>query len=390
MPFSLFVTAGRAASEWVSAAFGQPATAALDWLARSVGFLRFETVAASASSQTAAGVTLAVVLGWVAVAALIATRRAIEWRRLALLVHAAPPLTAGRESDALRRVTARFPLAARVTLVRHDSRTEPGVFGIVRPMLVWPAELSDRLSDAELEAIMAHEICHVKRRDNLTALAQMIVEIIFWFHPVVWWIGTRLVVERERACDEEVLEMGTDNQSYAEGILKVCGFCLRAPARFVAGVGGSALAQRIEAIMSCRTSSSSTWVRALPIALLSLCAIVPLAAGAATASRSAAEQSGQVYKPGKDVTAPVLVREVKPQYTREALQAKIQGNIQLQAIVLESGEVGEVTVVRSLDTEHGLDVEAVNALKQWIFKPGTKDKKPVPVVVDIEMTFRLK
>ena len=97
-----------------------------------------------------------------------------------------------------------------------------------------------------------------------------------------------------------------------------------------------------------------------------------------------------VYKPGKDVTTPVLVHEVKPNYTREAMQAKIQGGIKLEAIVLKDGTVGDVKVLQSLDTVHGLDDEAVKTMKQWRFKPGTKDNKPVDVQVEVEMTFTLK
>jgi TonB family protein len=84
------------------------------------------------------------------------------------------------------------------------------------------------------------------------------------------------------------------------------------------------------------------------------------------------------------------VREVKPKYTKAAMDAKIQGAVWLEAVVLEDGTVGAVRVTKSLDTEHGLDVEAVNAMKQWTFKPGTKDGKAVPVQIDVEMTFRLK
>ena len=83
-----------------------------------------------------------------------------------------------------------------------------GIFGIVKPALVWPKGISARLDDAQLEAILAHEVCHVRRRDNLAAAIHMLVEAIFWFHPLVWWLGSRLVDERERACDEEVLECG--------------------------------------------------------------------------------------------------------------------------------------------------------------------------------------
>jgi uncharacterized protein (TIGR03435 family) len=79
----------------------------------------------------------------------------------------------------------------------------------------------------------------------------MVVEAAFWFHPLVWWIGNRLVEERERACDEEVLR-GSDPQTYAEGILKVCEHYLECPLSCVAGVSGSNLRRRIEGIMNDR------------------------------------------------------------------------------------------------------------------------------------------
>ena len=83
----------------------------------------------------------------------------------------------------------------------------PGVFGIVRPVLLWPRDIETRLDDAQVRAILAHELAHVRRRDNLTAAVHMVVEAIFWFYPLVWWIGSRLVNERERACDEEVVRL---------------------------------------------------------------------------------------------------------------------------------------------------------------------------------------
>ena len=103
-----------------------------------------------------------------------------------------------------------------------------------------------------------------------------------------------------------------------------------------------------------------------------------------------AQEPSRVYPPGDGVTVPVLVREVKPQYTSEARKARIQGTVMLDVVVVEDGTVGEVKVSQSLDQEYGLDEQAVNAVKRWGFKPGTKDEKPVPVRVSIEMTFRLK
>ena len=85
-------------------------------------------------------------------------------------------------------------------------------------MLYLPPGIADHLDDAQLKAIVAHEQCHIRRRDNLTAALHMLVEAVFWFHPLVWWIGTRLVEERERACDEEVVRTGSDPEVYAESM----------------------------------------------------------------------------------------------------------------------------------------------------------------------------
>ena len=107
----------------------------------------------------------------------------------------------------------------------------------------------ERFAPNQLQAVLAHELCHVRRRDNLTAAVHMIVEALFWFHPLVWWISARLMEERERACDEGVLELGSEPQVYAESILKTCEFCvnLRWPA---CRVTGADLKKRIVRIMT--------------------------------------------------------------------------------------------------------------------------------------------
>ena len=76
---------------------------------------------------------------------------------------------------------------------------EPGVFGVFRPLLLLSEGITERLTPEQLDAILAHELCHVRRRDNLTATIHMMVQAIFWFHTLVWWLGVRLMNERERA-----------------------------------------------------------------------------------------------------------------------------------------------------------------------------------------------
>ena len=101
-----------------------------------------------------------------------------------------------------------------------------------------------------------------------------------------------------------------------------------------------------------------------------------------------AQKSGP-YKLGEEgVKAPVLVKEVKPKYTDDAKTRQVQGNVEVEAVVKTDGTVGDVTVTKSLEPQ--LDEEAVNATKQWRFRPGTKDGNAVDVLVQIELTFRLK
>ena len=86
---------------------------------------------------------------------------------------------------------------------------------------------------------------------------------------------------------------------------------------------------------------------------------------------------------------PTAVTKVNPRYTQAAMDAKIQGDVELTAVVREDGSVGDVTVVLSLDTTYGLDDAAVEALRQWTFTPGTKDGKAVEVEVHINIRFTL-
>ena len=90
------------------------------------------------------------------------------------------------------------------------------------------------------------------------------------------------------------------------------------------------------------------------------------------------------------VTPPGLVKDVKPVYTEAAKEAGIQGVVELEAVVLTDGTVGDITVTRSLDQKYGLDEQSIAALKQWLFTPGKKDGKVVPVLVTVEMTFTVR
>jgi len=191
-----------------------------------------------------------------------------RWFRRWLLIHAA------------LRGASRLPIAAPLPVLSSHTAIEPGVFGIVRPVLLLPEGITQNLSSAELDAILAHELTHVRRRDNLTAALHMLVETLFWFHPLVWWIGSKLVEERERACDEAVLREGSRPEIYAQSVLNVCKYYLESPLPCASGVTGADLKKRIEEIMTQRISYRLTWTRKLLLATAGLAAVaVPICIG---------------------------------------------------------------------------------------------------------------
>ena len=188
----------------------------------------------------------------------------MRWHRMQVALRAASPV----------------PLGIGIPALSSASILEPGVFGVFRPVLLLPDGIGDRLAPAELQAILAHELCHVRRRDNLATLMHMVVEAVFWFHPLVWWLGARLMDERERACDEEVLRMGSEAEAYAEGILKVCELYLQSPLKCVAGVTGANLKKRIEAIMANRPLRNLSLPKKVGLVLAAVLAIaIPVILG---------------------------------------------------------------------------------------------------------------
>ena len=96
------------------------------------------------------------------------------------------------------------------------------------------------------------------------------------------------------------------------------------------------------------------------------------------------------YRPGNGVTLPKLLKEVKPNYTSDAINRQIEGIVLLECIVGTDGHISEATVIRSLDPEYGLDLKAVEAARQWRFQAGLRDGAAVPVWITIELKFSLK
>jgi TonB family protein len=99
---------------------------------------------------------------------------------------------------------------------------------------------------------------------------------------------------------------------------------------------------------------------------------------------------GGAFREGNGVSSPVLIRDAKPNYTGEAMRARIQGMVVMDAVVMPDGSVGAVRITKSLDSTFGLDQEAIATVRKWRFRPGTLRGEPVPVLIVVEMSFTLR
>ena len=229
----------------------------------------------------------------------------------------------GREWQALERARAILNWETKVTLVIVADKTEPAVCRVWKPVLLLPQAIAGHLNDAELEAIMLHELIHIRRRDNLVGNLQMVVCALLWFHPLVWLISSRLFDERELACDEEVLKLRAEPDTYAAGILKVVRFSMGWRVAGVTGAGsGSNLRRRIENIMSTNNSTrGAAWYRWLAGTVVGFALVLMVVAGLYTRTRNV---SAAVHNIDSETTAGVDPLALTTATDEQGSQAKSQ------------------------------------------------------------------
>ena len=153
----------------------------------------------------------------------------------------------------------------------------PGAQGFMRPRVLLPDGLAADLTDAEMGAVLSHEVAHLRRRDPLIAGVVRAIVAIFWFHPLLWWIERRMLSERESACDEMVLGAGANAEAYAAGLAKVCRNAVVTRVAY-APANGADLSRRIDKILSRAPSKSSRAFRFAP-AVLAVPLLIPVANG---------------------------------------------------------------------------------------------------------------
>jgi|GEM_PF-1762909 len=325
---------------------------------------------------------------WLAGALLLMLRSVLSWwRARGVVTHDFQPLDGKLEAAAVSlaaRVGAtgvRFRVSARVASAL--------VFGWLKPVVVLPAAALGRLTGAEIEALLAHELAHVVRRDFLVNLLQTAAECVLFYHPLVWWVSARMREERELCCDDFAVALCRDEVLYSKALLRLEELRME-PA--LAATGGR-LALRIRRLLNrpdpdrIAVAPALAFVLVFGISVALLAQTPPPAPPTPPTAPAAPVTAQQIYRLEDGVTAPRPIYRVEPAYTPQARAAHVQGQSVLAVIISPEGRVTDVRVMKSLD--QGLDQKAVEAVRAWKFEPGRKDGKAVPVAATIETNFQL-
>ena len=302
-------------------------------------------------------------------------------------------------------VAARLGVTASLSL--SDEIAGPVTFGLRRPAILLPAWFNS-LEPAHQQAIAAHELLHLARRDWAFHLVEEIVVSVFWFHPAVWWLVGRIRLSREQVVDRQVVELTGARKPYLHALLDIAvGTNRRRDLLAPAFLRESQLAERIRTLVKEASMSKRRVVMSIGAVIgltlvtgLLIVQLFPLKAGAASLripANNKNQDTTKVETVGKDVSAPEPTFKPDPPYTKEARAAKLKGDVALSVVVQPDGSVSEVQPKHEAYTgpkgesepDKGLTANAVNTIKTWKFNPALKQRKPVACRILVEVSFRL-
>jgi uncharacterized protein (TIGR03435 family) len=180
---------------------------------------------------------------WLVGAVALLLRLAGGWWRVHRLYQGSLIAAASRWQNASDRMAARLGLSRDVHVVDSSLIDTPVVFGWLRPVVLLPVASVTQLSPAQVQAILAHELAHVRRHDYIVNVLQTVVETLLFYHPAVWWVSARIRAEREHCCDDVAVQACGDAIGYAEALTELDRWRAGHTTLALAATGGSLLAR---------------------------------------------------------------------------------------------------------------------------------------------------
>ena len=328
---------------------------------------------------------------WAAVTSALALRMALglAWIGRAGRTRATDPAWQAR----LSQMAARFGLGREVRLRIVDGLASPVTAGWWRPVVLVPAALVSGMSPQLLEALLAHELGHVRRHDYLVNLLQNVIETLLFYHPAVWWISHRIRIEREQIADDYAARHLGEPRRLALALSELERLQFSGHHLAQAANGGDLMA-RIRRLLR-PGEQLVDWTAALPVLGLALaCALGAHALKPAPASTSVSAAAPAGVRPG---TLHGLSRGpvadfstcAKPEYPHADLRAGHQGTTTLAFLVEADGRVADSKVSRSSGYAT-MDEASRAAIAECRFRPATVDGRAVAQWAKVQYVWTLE
>jgi len=309
-------------------------------------------------------------LGWIVgtwgvCAAVLALRMiaGLLWLQRAAALEKCDPLWQAR----LDKIAHDIGIARKVRLRIVAQLTSPVTFGWWRPVVLVPASLVSGMSPHLLEALLAHELAHIRRHDYLVNLLQNVVEALLFYHPAIWWISGRIRAERELVADTIAARQLGEPRRLALALSELERIQFSTQHLAQAANGGN-LMQRIKQLVRPDTQALN-WKAAIPVLGLALAALA--------GCTSTTPVNPFAAMPDNETTTPIVKFNscAKPVYPAAALAAKVEGTVTLGMLVKADGKVREA-LVRQTSGNGSLDEAARAAIAKCSFQPGTVNGAP--------------
>ena len=341
---------------------------------------------------------------WMCGVLLLSLRTVLAWRQAQALTREGTRQPGGPATMALVRMMERTRVSRPVRLLESAALEVPTVVGLWRPLILVPTSTLTGLSVAQLEAVLAHELAHIRRHDYLVNLLQALVETALFYHPAVWWLSARIREEREHCADDVAVESCGDALMYSRALATLEQLRTSTPAPALAANGGSLLL-RIQRLLATPQGGAPLHPWRLAGSLVAALLVVVLgaarqaqatgtnseppaqkASNAATLSTSegaAVGSDSDVLPFGAGMTRPERISGPIPQYTKEALEKQSEGLMIVKCIITLEGLVRKCRIIKPLPF---MEEAVLDALYQSRYKPVTLEGRPIQV----DYTFNIK
>lgn len=292
-------------------------------------------------------------------------------------------------ADLLRRchrLQCRMAVASPVRFALSHRIDVPMVIGWLKPVILIPVSALAGLSPQQLDALILHELAHIRRLDTVTNILLVAVETILFYHPAVWWVSRQVRIEREHCCDDFAVSACGDAVMYVEALTSL--ETGKAAGSMALAANGGRLKDRVARLLDAPVQSRrSSLSAATGLTLLGL-----VAASVAVAQAQNPASNGAY--PSSD-TQPVVLRPIMethqlPPYPKESITLKEEGRVLVNVAIGTDGSVSHTEVVGPSGHQR-LDAAAANFVKgYWRWQPATRAGKPVTANTRVSILFQLK